>query len=176
MTVEDVKAMIPSARPYGGGYRGPCPSCGGGSRSTKFGFVEREGKILFHCFSGCSTETICRSMNIDLRDLFVDTGLTVGQRRAIPPRTRRFDWRKMSHDMEFASESHWLRGEAIFKAARLMNVSAMTGKDMDAAWKCLTVGFYALLISENLGITAFKIRQNGLKDEARRYRGRRVEA
>ena len=169
MTFENVKAMITSARPYGGGYRGPCPSCGGGSRSTKFAFAEREGKILFHCFSGCSTETICRSMNIDLRDLFVDTGLTVGQRRAIPPtRPKRFDWRKMSHDLEFASESHWLRAESIFKAARQCDVSTMTDENLNQAWRCLGIGFHSLRVSENLRTTAFQIRCTGLEDDARR--------
>ena len=166
MNIEDVKAMIPSARPCGGGYRGPCPSCGGGSRSTKFAFSERDGKILLHCFSGCTTETICQTMNIELRDLFVDAGLTTEQRRAIPQRPRRLDWRRFSHDFEFASEHHWLRAESIFQAAGQCDVSTMNDKDLDQSWRCLGIAFHSVRVSENLGIIACNIRITGMAKEA----------
>lgn len=33
-----------------------------------------DGKILFHCFSGCSVNEICDALEIDIGDLFPDEG------------------------------------------------------------------------------------------------------
>ena len=174
MTIDGFLTLNPEARPYGRGYRGPCPSCGGKNSSSKFSFTEREGKILVRCFAGCSITAICESLGLELKNLFVDSDLTPSQRQALPPQPKRLDWRRMSHDLEFASDSHWLRAENIFKAARQCEVSAMNDEALNKAWKCLSVGFHSLRVSENLGIIAFQIRVNGLADEARRHCDRKV--
>jgi len=176
MMLEELHGLNPEARYCGGGLRGPCPSCGGKNNSSKFSVTERDGMILVHCFAGCTTADICRALGIELKDLFCDSHLTSEQHRARPPRPKRFDWRKMSHEIEFASEHHWLRAEAIFKAARQCDVSAMNDEDLDAAWRCLVVGFHALRVSENLRTTAFQLRVNGMADEARRHRDRKAAA
>lgn len=75
MTLEEFAALNPEARPCGHGYRGPCPSCGGGRHSTKFSFTEQGGKLLLHCFGGCSPQEICRALGIEVRDLFLDVGV-----------------------------------------------------------------------------------------------------
>ena len=175
MNIDEFLTLNLEARPYGRGYRGPCPSCGGNSQ-TKFSIAERDGKIMVHCFAGCSTEAICQSLGIELKDLFVDSDLTPSQRQALPPRPKRFDWRRMSHDLEFASEHHWLRAENIFKAARQCDVSTLNDEDLSQAWRCLAIGFHSLRVSENLRTTAFQIRVNGLVDEARRHCKRKVAA
>ena len=90
-----------------------------------------------------------------------------------PPRFA-FDWRRMSSALEFASEHHSLRAERIFKAARQCEVSAINDEALNKAWKCLSVGFHSLRVSENLGIIAFQIRVNGLADEAQRHCDRKV--
>lgn len=33
-----------------------------------------DGKILFHCFAGCSVSEICAALEIDIGDLFPDEG------------------------------------------------------------------------------------------------------
>ena len=133
-----------------------------------------DGRILIHCFAGCTPAEICAALGIEVAQLFYDSDLTSSQRRTLPPRPRRFDWRKMSQDLEFASESHWLRAESIFKVAQQCDVSAMINEDLDQAWRCLGIAFHSLRVSENLGIIAFQIRVNGLADEARRHCGRKV--
>ena len=157
MKLEEFAALNPEARAYGRGWRGPCPSCGGNNLS-KFSFTERDGKILGRCFAGCSTTAICEALGIELKDLFLDAGLTLKQRQALPPRTRCFDWREMSSALEFASESHWIRAQSVFKAARQLNIKTMIDEDLDRSWKCLAIGFHSLRVSENLGITALQIR------------------
>ena len=168
MTLEQFLALAPESRPYGRGYRGACPACGGRSGSTKFSFSERDSKILIRCFSGCSSTDICAALGIGLKDLFVDADLTHKQREALPPKLKRADWRKFSSDMEFASESHWLRAEGIFKAAKKIDASMLDDESLDAAWECLAVGFHALRVSENLGRAACGVRVKGLLDEAQR--------
>lgn len=133
-----------------------------------------DGRILIHCFGGCSIMDVCRALGIEVAQLFEDSGFTPPQRRTMPSQPRRFDWRKMSHDLDFASESHWLRAESIFKVARQCDVSAMNDEDLDQAWRCLGIAFHSRRVSENLGIIAFQIRVNGLADEARQHGDRKV--
>jgi putative DNA primase/helicase len=33
----------------------------------------RDGKILLHCHTGCSVDTICAAAGIEMRELFLDT-------------------------------------------------------------------------------------------------------
>lgn len=168
MTIEEFHAMNPEARPHGRGYRGPCPSCGGKQSSSKFSFTERDGKIMVHCFAGCSVAETCEALGIELKDLFFDSGLSTEQRRALPPRPKRVDWRRYSSNLEFASEHHWLRADAIFTAARNFDVSVLDPESLDAAWECLAIGFNSLQASENLGRAACGVRVKGLLDEAQR--------
>lgn len=50
-------------------YRSICPSCGGKNRSKFALRAEPDGRILLHCFSGCSIEQITAALGIDLADL-----------------------------------------------------------------------------------------------------------
>ena len=174
MTVEFFLQRLDGVRRSGRGWMAKCPAHADRSPSLSVSEAE-DGKILVHCFAGCSIEPICETIGIEVAQLFYDSDLTPSQRRALPPQPKRFDWRGMSSALEFASESHWLRAENIFKAARQCDVSAMNDEDLNQAWRCLGIGFHSLLVSENLGTTAFQIRVNGLVDEVQRNRERKAK-
>ena len=60
-------AQALNARRYGAAYRSACPVCGGSDRASKFTFREDGGKLLVHCFGGCSqgdviSELRCRGL------------------------------------------------------------------------------------------------------------------
>jgi len=164
LTAESFSNSCGFARKTLRGWTALCPAHD--DHNSKLVIADGERCILIKCWVGCTVEEICRALDLHVRDLFYDSGLTSSQRQALPPRQKLFGWRRMSADVEFAAEHHWLRAESIFKAARQCDLSAMTDTDIDAAWKCLRVGFYALEISENLGRTAFQLRVNGLATEA----------
>src|SRR5690242_8949273 len=41
-----------------------------------------EGRILLHCFAGCTVEAIVAALGLELSDLFPDTRATLGDSRA----------------------------------------------------------------------------------------------
>ena len=123
MNVEAFVALVPDARRYGQSYRMACPACGGSRRSSKFSFVEKNGKLLLHCFGGCTVRDICESLGLTLNKLFTDAGLSLEQWRALPTRPRRPGWRALSNALEFDSETHWLRAEGIFARAQKLSLN-----------------------------------------------------
>ena len=138
-----------------------CPAHDDHSPSLTIG--EGERGFLLRCWAGCSLDEICVALGIRKCELFYDHGMPPSERRSLPPRLRRFNWRGMSHDLEFASESHWLRSQAIFESTRKIDLRTLNDEELDATWKCLAVGFHSLQVSENLKSTAFKLRAHGLK-------------
>jgi len=169
MKIDEFLALVETPRPIGPGkFQGPCPSHH--DKHPSFNITEGGQGILVKCWAGCSVEDICQALGIQVRDLFYDSDSAPSPRQTILPRPKRLDWRKMSHDLEFASESHWLRAESIFKAARQINLDTLNDQELDEAWQCLGMEFHSLRVSDNLANTAFQIRCNGLDGE------RRVEA
>ena len=51
-----------------GRWRARCPAHG--SRSRSLGVADKEGRILIHCFSGCSPEEVLSSIGLSFADLF----------------------------------------------------------------------------------------------------------
>jgi CHC2 zinc finger len=60
-------------RRYGDGWMALCPAhC---DKSPSLSIHESNGKILLHCFAGCSVEAICAAAEIAIRDLFAEPRL-----------------------------------------------------------------------------------------------------
>jgi len=53
-----------------GQYKALCP--GHNDREQSLSIRESEGKILLHCFAGCSTQGIIQAMNLTMADLFTN--------------------------------------------------------------------------------------------------------
>lgn len=165
LPLDTILSQLPHVRQSGRGWIALCPAHDDRSPSLSVGEAD-DGKILLHCFAGCQYLDILEALGLEKTQDFAPT----------TPRKPKFDWRRMSQDLEFASESHWLRAESIFKVARQCDVSAMINEDLDQAWRCLGIAFHSLRVSENLGIIAFQIRVKGLADEAQRNRERKAKA
>ena len=86
-------AMIADAlhlRRYSKGFRGCCPACGGSSRSSKFSVSDAGGRLLWHCFSGCSQDAV--------RAELVDRGLLPRRDENLPrPRHTRDETEHAAH-------------------------------------------------------------------------------
>lgn len=65
---------------YGRSYQALCPAHG--DKNPSLSVSEENGKILLHCFAGCSVEAISTALGIEVRDLFTGPRLP---RRSQPP-------------------------------------------------------------------------------------------
>jgi hypothetical protein len=71
------------ARQSGTGWMGHCPTelhaRGDRNASLSIG-TGRSGRIVLHCFAGCSVESICTALNIKVSDLFSESRPTGRER------------------------------------------------------------------------------------------------
>ena len=79
MTTEQLVERL-HARRSGAGWIARCPAHEDHSPSLSIG-EGRDGKILLHCFGGCTSESVCNSLGLSLADLFSEPG-------AIQPKPR----------------------------------------------------------------------------------------
>ena len=54
----------------GSGYISGCPAHD--DKFPSLSVAQKDNKILFHCFQGCSVEEICDAIGISIKDLFLD--------------------------------------------------------------------------------------------------------
>ena len=71
MILEAVLARLQGVRRSGDGWLARCPAHE--DKNPSLSVRERNGKILLHCFAGCSIEAICQILGIKSSDLFRDT-------------------------------------------------------------------------------------------------------
>jgi len=73
MTTEDLLGLLNGVTRTARGWTSRCPSHSDKSPSLSVREAE-DGRILLHCFAGCTLEEICAAMSIRVRDLFPDAG------------------------------------------------------------------------------------------------------
>jgi len=72
------------ARRSGRGWIAPCPAHNDRSPSLSIG-EGSDGRLLLHCFGGCSTESIVSKLGLSMSDLFAEPRAL---RQARPPEVR----------------------------------------------------------------------------------------
>lgn len=72
MKLEQFLPLIKHVRRNGASCMGLCPAHP--DKNQSLSIRERNGKILLHCFAGCSVEAICTALGISVRDLFTHGG------------------------------------------------------------------------------------------------------
>lgn len=81
---------------YGKGWRAACPAHGGKSRSS-LSIVQAEyGRILIHCFGGCSALDVVQAVGLELSDLFekrITHATTPQERRDLREAARQARWK-----------------------------------------------------------------------------------
>jgi hypothetical protein len=70
MNIEGILPRIEQVRPSGSGWIACCPAHE--DRKPSLSIRERNGKILLHCFAGCTVDSVCTALNIEIRDLFLE--------------------------------------------------------------------------------------------------------
>ena len=70
-----VLSLLEGVRKVGNGWVALCPAHDDHNPSLSIG-VGSDGRILLHCFAGCSIEEICSAMGIEVKDLFPQNDLS----------------------------------------------------------------------------------------------------
>jgi hypothetical protein len=71
MSLDRILARLKGVRRSPQGWMAQCPAHG--DRNPSLSIREDEGKILLHCFAGCTVETICGAVGIRVSDLFIQS-------------------------------------------------------------------------------------------------------
>jgi putative DNA primase/helicase len=69
--VAEVLSKLVQVRTARDGWVARCPAHDDRNPSLSVG--ERDGKVLLHCFAGCTTQAVCDAAGVEMRDLFTDT-------------------------------------------------------------------------------------------------------
>jgi len=165
-TAESMAKACGGAKRTQRGWVALCPAHQ--DKTQSLSLADGQHGVLVKCWAGCTLDEICHALGLKVGELFYGRGAALARRRTPSPHPRRFDWRRMASDLEFASEFHWLKAESIFKEARQLDASSLSDKDLDQAWRCLAVGFRALRVSAHLSGAAFCLRVSGLAREKNR--------
>lgn len=79
----------------GKGHRARCPCCRGHSRKLSLACGD-DGRVLVHCFAGCSALDVLQSIGLTAADLFersIASKMTPAERHELRERKRHSDWR-----------------------------------------------------------------------------------
>ena len=76
MTIAELLSSLDRVRRASRGWMACCPAHD--DRNPSLSISEKDGRILLHCFAGCTVEGIVSALGLGLADLYADT-------RANPP-------------------------------------------------------------------------------------------
>jgi len=83
MNLEAVLQRFRGVRRNGSGWMAQCPAHA--DKNPSMSVSERNGRILIHCFAGCTTEAVCEALGIKVSQLFTEPGT---RSKPLPPRVR----------------------------------------------------------------------------------------
>ena len=83
MNAGELLRRLHGARSTRDGWTARCPAHE--DKSPSLSIREENGKVLVHCFAGCSVEAICSALEVNVRDLFTEHRFA---RRPVPPVVR----------------------------------------------------------------------------------------
>jgi hypothetical protein len=73
MNAEAILTHLHGLRRSGGEWSARCPAHS--DRNPSLSIRECDGRVLVHCFAGCSVESICEALQIRVSDLFSGRGV-----------------------------------------------------------------------------------------------------
>src|SRR5262249_25779904 len=88
-----------------------------------------DGRVLVHCFAGCTVDEITGALGLRISDLFADAGMKEDTRR--PLREARPDRGALAFRYEMAALDRRLRAEKILDAATGLDISTMNDDEVN---------------------------------------------
>lgn len=88
MNAEAILDRLMDVRRSGSGWTARCPAHA--DRSPSLSICEGDdGRVLLHCFAGCTVESICQALQTRVSDLFVERGTAPEKKPDIVRRAER---------------------------------------------------------------------------------------
>ncbi len=128
MTISDFTPLLETTHRNGRGYVARCPAHDDRSPSLHISEGD-DGRILIHCFSGCTTEEIVDSVGLRLSDLFEgnQSRESQGYHKKIREKSG------VISKAEFSKASVFRRAETVLKATQGIDLSACSEDELDQA-------------------------------------------
>ena len=95
-------ARLENVKPAGRGYRAACPAHESKSKSTLSLKETDDGRVLLHCFAGCSAIEIVHGLGLELADLFerpITVNPTPQQQRELHDKSKMALWKSCRDDL-----------------------------------------------------------------------------
>jgi hypothetical protein len=96
VTLDAILSHLDGARRAGRGWTARCPAHADGQASLSVN-EGHDGRILLHCFAGCSSLSVVHALGLELRDLFPARAFQTDPTRGEQAEVRRWrqiaDWR-----------------------------------------------------------------------------------
>jgi CHC2-type zinc finger protein len=164
MNVDQLVSRLDGVKRTGRGYITLCPAHA--DRSPSLSVCEAEdGRVLLHCFAGCSVEAICEAIGCRLADLFREKR-DEGRISRLPlPRPSGLDWQQTAWRFQFHALLLWLRAESVLEAAKELDTSSWSDEEHDKAMQAINNAHRDLERADLLEGIAFGIRARGLERE-----------
>ena len=70
MSLRTILDRLKGVRRTGNGWRALCPAHADRNPSLSVG--QKNGRVLLHCFAGCTVEAVCAALGIKVKELFSD--------------------------------------------------------------------------------------------------------
>ena len=130
MSAEEFLSRLDGVRPRGSGkWIARCPAHQ--DKIQSMSVTEGSDRILVHCFALCEPADIMTALGLGLRDLFMDTPTTHGQRPI--PKPPKLDRVALAFRFELAALDRRLRADRIIATAKTLDVSSLSDEELDHA-------------------------------------------
>jgi len=131
MRVDELIGTLDGVRASGSSkWTSKCPSHPDRSPSLSIREV-KGGRILVHCFAGCSVEQITGALGLKISDLFADVRPTLRRRRT--PKAVRLDGGALGFRYELGACDLRIRAKSILDAAKDLDISLLKDEELDKA-------------------------------------------
>ncbi len=136
MTVHEFLRLFTTVKQTKKGWDVNCPAHD--DKHPSLGVIEgAEGRIVLHCLGGCSVDSICRALGLELSDLFPDRAMPGRAIIKAPPIRQR-----TPAGIAFAFDLHALdlrqyADKVLDAAAKCDDCATWTDEDRDIAMACV---------------------------------------
>ncbi len=164
MTITDLLSRLDGVRSRAHGkWSARCPAHP--DKSPSLSIREVDGKVLLHCFGGCTPEEIVGALGLDLKDLFTDSPTPHGQRPIA--KLQKLDLVDVAFRFEMAALDRRLRAEWTLKAVENFNGDNLSDEDRDRLMKVVARAYadrdqaeFLETVADDFRLKAFHERTN----------------
>jgi hypothetical protein len=164
IAIRDLITMLEGWRPNSGGRVSRCPAHSDGSPSLSIREAE-DGRILLHCFAGCTVDEICNALDLTVADLFPRRVGDNFNRVRVPPGKPYLGWESTAWRLKFHALLLWLRADAVLQAAKGLDTSSWSEAENDVAMRAVHKAARDIARADILEEVACRLRARGLAKE-----------